>query len=140
MTPPLARLILPNTDQSQVIDTAAVFVTADLQRAVEFYTQALGFSCNIDWSTKPTFAICQCAGAAIMLKLADTPSQPNRHLTPGLDLFDAYFWVRDIDAVYAGLKARGAPIAAGPVKRIHGCTEVMVEDPDGRLICFGYCP
>ncbi|MEM9234047.1 MAG: VOC family protein [Pseudomonadota bacterium] len=124
----------------QLIDTAAVFVTTDLKEQVTFYTEKLGFTCEVDWSTNPTFLICQRDGAAIMLKLAKTASSPMRHHTPGLDLMDAYIWVRDMDALVKDLNHNGAPVAEGPVKREYGCTELAVHDPDGRRIIFGFCP
>lgn len=122
------------------VGTGAVFVTADLRGAVEWYAEKLGFACNVDWSVNPTFAIVECEGAAIMLKQGEKASPPLRRLTPGLALFDAYFWVSDIAALHAQLKAAGAPIVEGPVKRAYGCTEIAVEDPDGRRLQFGHCP
>lgn len=124
----------------QLIDTAVVFVTKDLKGQVAFYTEKLGFTCEVDWSVNPTFLICQREGAAVMLKLAKTASSPMRDHTPGLDLMDAYFWVRDMGALEEDLKARGAPIIEGPVKREYGCTELAVHDPDGRRLVFGFCP
>ncbi len=75
-----------------------------------------------------------------MLKQAPKAGEANRHLTPGLALSDAYIWVKDLDRVTLEIKVGGTTLFAGPTKRNYGCTEIMVEDPDGFLICFGYCP
>lgn len=120
--------------------TAAVFVTTDLKSRVEWYRDKLGFNCDIDWRVNPTFAIVERQGASIMLKQAEKSSPPLRRLTPGLALFDAYIWVSDIEKLHAALKAADAPIVEGPVRRVYGCTEIAVEDPDGKRIHFGYCP
>jgi catechol 2,3-dioxygenase-like lactoylglutathione lyase family enzyme len=124
----------------QLIDTAAALVVSDLRHSVDFYVEKLGFSCQIDWSVNPTFAIAQHDGAAIALKLGERAGAPNRTLTPGIDMFDAYIWVRDLPALEAELKDRDAVIAEGPVERVYGCTEIAVHDPDGFRIVFGFCP
>ena len=124
----------------QYIETGAVFVTTDLRRAVDFYTEKLGFTCEVDWSVNPTFLICQREGAAIMLKQANQAPDPLRKFTPGLDLMDAYVWVRDIKALEEDFRQRKTPVTEGPLKREYGCTEIAVHDPDGRRIVFGHCP
>ncbi len=126
---------------ANMIATAAVFVVADLRRSVEWYSSRLEFhAAEINWDEKPTFCIVEREGAAIMLKQAPRAGTANRHLTPGLALFDVYIWVRDLSRLELAIKVGGAPLYAGPVKRTYGCTEIMVEDPDGFLICFGHCP
>lgn len=124
-----------------LIATAAVFVVTDLRRSVEWYSSRLEFhAAELNWDENPTFCIVEREGGAIMLKQAPKAGLANRHLTPGLALFDAYIWVRDLAKVELAVKVSGTPIYAGPVKRAYGCTEIMVEDPDGYLICFGCCP
>lgn len=126
---------------ANLIATAAVFVVSDLRRSVDWYSQRLEFhAADLNWDESPTFCIVERQGAVIMLKQAPTPGTANRHLTPGLALFDAYVWVRDLAKMELAIKVSGTPLFAGPVKRAYGCTEIMVEDPDGYLICFGYCP
>lgn len=123
-----------------LVGSAAVLLTTDLARAAAWYREALGFNCPLEATSGQTFAIAERDGAAIMLKQADTVPPPNRDFTPGLDLFDAYVWVRDLGSVEDELKERGTPRVEGPVKRIYGCTEIAVHDPDGHRIVFGYCP
>ncbi len=127
-------------DARNLIAAAAVLVVTDLRRSVDWYVNKLAFRCAVDWSTNPTFLIVQRQGASIMLKQAEEASQANRTLTPGLDLFDAYIWVRDITSLHYDLLALNTPIHSGPAKRPHGCTELSVISPDNHLICFGFCP
>lgn len=126
---------------ANLIATAAVFVVADLRRSVDWYSSRLDFhAAELNWDENPTFTIVEREGAAIMLKQGRKAGLANRHLTPGLALFDAYIWVQNLDKVALTIKVGGTPLFAGPTKRAYGCTEIMVEDPDGYLICFGYCP
>lgn len=138
----LSRTDAETIDMSpdNLIATAAVFPVTDLESSIRWYVDRLGFNPPGDDATKFKFAILQRDGAAIMLKQADSAPEPNRHFTPGLDLFDAYIWVRDIEAVKQELIARDATLVEGPVEQIYGCTEIALHDPDGYRIVFGYCP
>ena len=126
--------------QTNLIATSAILVVPDLDRSIAWYVDRLGFSQPGDDAEKFRFAVLEREGAAIMLKESDTHPPPNRDFTPGIDLFDAYIWIRDIQALHEDLKVRGAEIVEGPVERIYGCTEIALHDPDGYRIVFGYCP
>ncbi|WP_306252738.1 VOC family protein [Parvularcula sp. IMCC14364] len=128
-------------DHRTFLDTAAVFIVTDMKRSVHWYRDKLGFDVpEPDWSAKPGFCIAQAEGAAIMLRLGEKPGSFNRDLVPGLDLWDAYIWVRDIDVIHRDLQKRGTAIHDGPTLKPHGCTELRVLDPDGYMLGFGYCP
>ncbi|WP_291841856.1 VOC family protein [Maricaulis sp.] len=125
---------------ANLLGSAAILLTPGLASAVHWYRSAPGFACDFDPATNQAFAIAERDGAAIMLRQADTAPPPLRTHTPGLDLFDADVWVRDIAILAEDLAARATPLVEGPVKRIYGCTEIAVHDPDGHRIVFGYCP
>ncbi len=123
------------------IATAAVFIVQDLRRSTEWYTSQLDFqAAKLDWSERPTMSLVEREGAAIMLKQGKERGVANRHRTPGDVICDAYIWVRDLKKIELMLSVAGTPLFSGPVKRVYGCTEIMVVDPDDYLICFGYCP
>ncbi len=127
--------------RTNLIATAAVLIVSDLKRATDWYSNQLDFSAaKLDWGEEPTFSLVEREGAAIMLKLGQERGKPNRHLTPGDVICDAFIWVRELEKVELMLKVAGTPIFAGPMKRAYGCTEIMVVDPDDYLICFGNCP
>jgi catechol 2,3-dioxygenase-like lactoylglutathione lyase family enzyme len=129
--------------RSQYIDTAAVLIVSDLKRSWDWYRDQLGFEVTeLDWSVNPRFSFAEREGACVMLREGPEAEAgtPNRELVPEPPIWDAYFWVRDIDKVEAELKRRHTPIYSGPTKMPHGCTEITVLDPDGFLIGFGYCP
>ena len=48
-----------------------------------------------------------------------------------------YIWIDDADALYEELKARGAKIRKGPVRREYNCVEIDVEDCFGFRLIFG---
>ena len=61
--------------------------------------------------------------------------QPNRALD--CDTWDAYLYVRDVDALHAELGRRGATILRPPEDQVYGCRDFEVQDLDGYVICFG---
>jgi catechol 2,3-dioxygenase-like lactoylglutathione lyase family enzyme len=127
---------------SQFISCAAVLVVADISRSVGFYRDRLGFDVAEIWGDPPSFAIADSPRASIMLKQSiqsDDPNiaAPNAARVGGL--WDAYIWVRDLKPVLAHLAATETAHTE-PEEMPHGCTEIIVTDPDGYLICFGYCP
>ena len=77
-----------------------------------------------------------------MLKQGDCPedqsaSAPNRDRVGGL--WDVYIWVQDLKPILQHFEAHGVAYSE-PEEMSYGCTEIVVTDPDGYLICFGFCP
>ena len=127
---------------AQFISCAAVFVVDDIHRSVNFYRDQLGFEIAQIWGDPPSFAIADTPRASIMLKQGVCSSEVNNP-APNTDrvggLWDVYIWVQDLEAVRTFLN--GANTAhSEPEEMSYGCTEIVVTDPDGYLICFGYCP
>ncbi|MHA7900848.1 MAG: VOC family protein [Henriciella sp.] len=127
---------------SHFISCAAVFVVADIHRSVAFFRDQLGFEIAQIWGEPPSFAIADTPRASIMLKQGNCETDSN---APAANadrvggLWDVYIWVQDLEAVKSFLI--GANTAhAEPEEMSYGCTEIVVTDPDGYLICFGYCP
>jgi len=126
----------------QLISCAAVLVVTDIHRSVAFYRDRLGFAIAQIWGEPPSFAIADTPRASIMLKQADCDQDqpvatPNSNRVGGL--WDVYIWVTDLQPILDHLAKTGTdhtPLENTPYE----CTEVVVTDPDGYLICFGYCP
>lgn len=125
-----------------LISCAAVLVVEDIHRSVAFYRDRLGFMVEQIWGEPPSFAIADTPRASIMLKQADCPDDtsiavPNTTRVGGL--WDVYIWVRDLKPIMDHLSGTETEYSP-PEEMPHGCTEIVVTDPDGYLICFGYCP
>lgn len=126
----------------QLISCAAVLVVTDIHQSVAFYRDKLGFAVAQIWGEPPSFAIADSPRASIMLKQADgDPDQPavmpNSKRVGGL--WDVYIWVTDLQSILDQLAKTGTDHSP-PESTPYECTEVVVTDPDGYLICFGYCP
>jgi predicted enzyme related to lactoylglutathione lyase len=63
-------------------------------------------------------------------------ARPNKEVIPP-DMFDAYFWVDDVDDAHLELSDRGATIIQAPGDQPYGLREFRVQDPDGHILAFG---
>jgi predicted enzyme related to lactoylglutathione lyase len=113
-----------------------VFLVADLDRAVAYYRDALGFRCEA-FGDPADFATAERDQAIILLSLCDEPARivPNWRIVD--KLWDAYIRVNDVDAIYAEVQERGAGIDYTIYNAPHGFREFGVQDPDGHDIAFG---
>ncbi|MCA1837688.1 MAG: VOC family protein [Actinobacteria bacterium] len=113
-----------------------LLLVADLDRALAFYRDGLGFDCEV-YGEPPNFAVVRRDAAVILLRLA--PDQ-NR-LVPNWQIadkaVDAYVRVDDADALYEEVQQRGARIDWTIYDAPHGFREFGVQDPDGHDIAFG---
>jgi predicted enzyme related to lactoylglutathione lyase len=113
-----------------------VLLVADLDRAVTFYRDALGFECRVS-GEPPNFAVATRDAAVILLALARDTERlvPHWQIVP--KMVDAYIRVDDADEIYAEVQERGAPIDWTIYNAPHGFREFGVQDPDGHDIAFG---
>jgi predicted enzyme related to lactoylglutathione lyase len=113
-----------------------VLLVADLERAVEFYRDRLGFECSV-YGTPPNFGVAVRDQATILLALCPDGERivPNWRIVD--KTWNAYIRVDDADAIYAEVQERGAEIDYTIYDAPHGFREFGVQDPDGHDIAFG---
>ncbi len=106
---------------------------ADLQKALDFFTDILGFTVPF---RQPGYAYIHRETVGFRLLQAEAGEA-----TPGHRRFAYYIDVRDVDALYAGLKPKLDTLPPGdvhgPADKDYGQRELLVLAPDGELICFG---
>ena len=111
--------------------------TTDLERAIRFYTEELGFVLSFRY--RDFYAGVSCGDRMIHLKLVDDPD-------PGIDFvrngqhLHIHFSVRDIHAAFQHVQEARVKIIEGISKRPWGLTEFVIEDPDGHTLYFGSAP
>lgn len=122
----------------KLVSTSAVLLVADLDRAVTFYRDQLGFDCAMH-GDPPNFATTGRGEGRIFLALCDDEAVkrnvPNWRLVH--NMWDVYIRVEGVDALYAELQERGAKIDYTIYDAPHGMREFGVQDPDGHDIGFG---
>lgn len=106
---------------------------ADLHKALEFFTDILGFSVPFQMEG---YAYIHRETVGFRLLQAE-----DGEVTPGHRRFAYYIDVRDVDALYAELKPKLDTLPPrdvhGPADKPYGQRELLVLAPDGELIAFG---
>jgi predicted enzyme related to lactoylglutathione lyase len=121
---------------TRLTGSSAVLLVSDIQSAVEFWHDRLGFECQV-FGEPPHFAAASRDDASVLLALCADPAAivPNWKLVD--QTWDVYFRVEDVDALYAEVQDRGAPIDYTLYDAPHGFREFGSQDPDGHDIAFG---
>jgi predicted enzyme related to lactoylglutathione lyase len=128
----------PRSDRrvTRLTGSSPVLLVSDIDRAVTFWRDALGFECEL-FGTPPDFATARRDDATVLLALCSDQAAivPNWKLVD--KMWNVYIRVDDADAVYAEVQQRGAAIDYTIYDAPHGFREFGVQDPDGHDIAFG---
>jgi catechol 2,3-dioxygenase-like lactoylglutathione lyase family enzyme len=105
----------------------------DLQKAVHFFTDILGFS--VPYRMQGYAYVHR---ETVGFRLLEVEG---REVTPGRRRFAYYVDVNDVDALYVELKPKLDTLPPadvhGPADKPYGQRELLVLAPDGDLIAFG---
>ena len=122
---------------AKLVSSAPVLLVRDVGLAAAHYRDAMGFRFDRFHGEPPSFVILGRDGLHLMLKQVDDPAKivPRWHVSE--NLWDAYFWVDDVETLYRDFVGRGARINYGPCDQPYGCREFGTQDLDGHDIGFG---
>jgi catechol 2,3-dioxygenase-like lactoylglutathione lyase family enzyme len=117
-------------EHPMMVGAATVFVVTDMAKSVGYYRDMLGFQVTFEYG-QPTFYACLCRDevALHLIASAQTKRLPGNG---GISVF-----VRDVDAVYAELEARGAKLVSRPQNYDYGMRDFDIVDLDGNQLTFG---
>jgi uncharacterized glyoxalase superfamily protein PhnB len=123
--------------QSQMRTVAPFLLVRDVKKAAAYYNDVLGFTVRRFWGEPPMFAIADREGVSVMLRQVQPHEtfQPNAALE---DCLDAYFSVRDADALYNEYQSKGADLVCAPENQPYMMREFQVRDPDGHVLIFAH--
>ena len=119
---------------TKIISSCPHFLVADVASALRYYESALGFSDANPFGDPPGFAMPRRDNHIVMLNLSEGYEiRPNGNH----DLWDAYFWCTDVDALFEEFRSNAATIAHEPINRpLYGMREIAVKDLDGYMLVF----
>ncbi|HZP25076.1 MAG TPA: VOC family protein [Terriglobales bacterium] len=112
---------------------APQFLVDDLDRAIAFYRDKLGF--ELDFTYESFYAAVSRDGCAIHLKCAPK-SSADRAQRKANEHLDAYISVSNIRDLFRELETRGANVIKPLTQEPWACLDFYVEDPDGYILCF----
>jgi uncharacterized glyoxalase superfamily protein PhnB len=127
-----------NGTEQKFYGAAPYFIVDDVLKSAEFYRDKLGFEFNRFWGDPPQFVIVRRDSVSIMLKSVGSTghSRPNHLVNPN-SCWDAYIRVKDANALYDELRARGVKIIREIEDTEYNCRDFDVEDNSGYILGFG---
>ena len=121
------------------INLCPVFISNDIKKTVDFYTEKLGFQAAKHYDKKENFAtLYRDEIEFVIVQAKQGPVQSNQ-VQHGAG-FDAYIdpaTLEGVDLIYEEYKAKGVKILLAPHKTDYGSYEMVIEDIDGRQIGIG---
>jgi catechol 2,3-dioxygenase-like lactoylglutathione lyase family enzyme len=118
----------------RITSLAPQLLVDDLNRALVYYRDALGFTFGEPWDG--FYAIGKLDGLELHLKEAPRSEVERRHRREN-EHMDALVGVDGINALYEACIENGAMIAKPLSATAWGTKDFYVTDPDGNLVCFG---
>lgn len=114
--------------------TACVFTT-DVQGALAFYSDALGFDVAYTYGEPPFWGEVRREGAVLNIRHVDASPWVDG-VRDGAQLLSAYILVTDAKALFLEYQDAGLDFQARLQRRPWNMNEFTVRDPDGNLILF----
>jgi catechol 2,3-dioxygenase-like lactoylglutathione lyase family enzyme len=108
-----------------------VLPVKDVQQAIDFYTEGLGFVLAGMWKAQDetaTFGIVRQDSITVGLNKSDRVGSAEK--------WAAYFYVSDVEAFTDYVQSKGVRVLRGPETSLYNCREVELDDPDGNRLCF----
>jgi uncharacterized glyoxalase superfamily protein PhnB len=121
----------------RLLSQASILVAADFNAAIAFWRDQLGFEPYALYGEPHSFGILRRDNCRVMIgqRTTEQPIIPHWKVRDGL--WNAYFWVSEVDALFTEMSGRGAVIDYGLCDQPYGVREFGVRDRDGHDIGFG---
>jgi catechol 2,3-dioxygenase-like lactoylglutathione lyase family enzyme len=123
--------------EARILRQAPILFASNLRDTIAYWRDKLGFEEHGIFGEPPEFAIMEYANAFAMLKQAPKGHVIVPYWKISEGLWNAYFWVDGVEALFAGVKRRGATIDYGLCDQFYDVREFAVRDPDDQGIGFG---
>lgn len=123
--------------RSKIISSAPVLLVADVVGSANWYRDKLGFNFDQLYGEPPDFCILERDNFKIMLSQVKDKSEikPNWKIVE--KMWNIYFWVDDVEAIYDEFQKSGASIDYTLYLTPYGVKEFGINDPDGYDVAFG---
>lgn len=121
----------------KILTGAPVLLVRDVTAAAGYFRDRLGFSYDRFWGDPPGFCMVRRDGNTVMLSQAPPGAVLTPHWRVVRGMWNVYFWVDDVEALYAEFQASGAVIDYELGTKPYGVREFGVRDLDDHDIAFG---
>ena len=121
----------------RLIGSAPILLVRDVVASANYYRDKVGFNYDRVWGEPPRFCILWRDNFHLMLSQTDDPEAIVPHYKVVENMWNVYFWVDDVQALFDELKGKGATIDYELRDQPYGCREFGIQDLDGYDIAFG---
>ena len=121
----------------RLIGSAPILLVRDVVASANYYRDKVGFNYDRLWGEPPRFCILWRDNFHLMLSQTDDPKAIVPHYKVVENMWNVYFWVDDVQALFDELKGKGATIDYELCDQPYGCREFGIRDLDGYDIAFG---
>ncbi len=122
---------------AKIVGSAPVLLVRDVVAAAGYFRDRLGFAYDRFWGEPPNFCMVRRDDHVVMLSEAPEAATLVPHWRVVDKMWDVYFWVDDVDAIYEELTRRAAIIDYHLGAKPYGVKEFGVQDLDDHDIGFG---
>jgi predicted enzyme related to lactoylglutathione lyase len=103
---------------------ATVLQVPDVRAALDWFRDALGFDVR-PWEDGSAYGYASRDGVSFHLSVRDP------------QIWSAYLYVDDVEALHAELVGRGTEILQPPTDKGYGLRDILVRTPGGHVLAFG---
>ncbi len=129
--------LLEHSTNAKIIGSAPILLVKDVVASANYYRDKLGFTYERFWGDPPGFCILWRDNFHVMLSRVEDPKHIVPHYKAVPDMWNIYFWVDDVEGLYADFKKRGAKVDYELCDQSYGCREFAIKDLVGYDIAFG---
>lgn len=122
---------------AKVLDVAPILLVRDVRTAADYYRDKLGFTYDRLWGEPPAFCMVHRDGRTVMLSQVPAGTEIVPHWQVVDKMWNAYFWVDDVESIYQEFQRSGAIIDYELHLKPYGVKEFGVQDLDGHDLAFG---
>lgn len=124
-------------EKAEITGSAPILLVSDVAASAEWYRDKLGFTFDKFVGDPPQFCILSRDDFYIMLSRVKDKSDIRPHWKIVDKMWNIYFWVDDVEAIYEEFQHRGATIDYTLYVTPYNVKEFGINDPDGYDIAFG---
>lgn len=117
----------------EILSSRMLLCPTDWECTYRFYADTLGLHIYREWGEGPGRGVVFFVGGGLLEVSRECPEAKGEHLA-------LWFQVRDLDAVYEDLLAKGVSIVEPPTMKPWGLYELRIHDPNGILVVIVQIP
>jgi hypothetical protein len=122
---------------AHLLSVAPVLLVRDVVASANYFRDRLGFTYDRLWGEPADFCMVQRDDLTVMLSQAPAGARLVPHWRVVDKMWNAYFWVHDVEALYAEFRGAGAHIDYELGLKPYGVLEFGIQDLDDHDIGFG---